>query len=284
MTSCHRKQPKDILSESAMQSFLYDYHISKAMASQTDSAEYYKRYYFIQVLRQHHLTEAEFNKSLLWYNQHTDILYKIYERINKKMLRESVTLGALTSESHYYNSLTTSGDTANIWNGGSYYILSQVGVNNRLSFKIQTDSTAQPHDTYLLHFISKFVFADGQRDAVTELYVTYADGSVQNTSVRIYGDGEYRCELRTSDKPVSSVSGFVYLKSEYSDKPRLMFITRPALIRFRDKSQNVNLESSVDKMTADTLSITADSLTPNPTVMERHPIPHAKPVPFRKHR
>ena len=282
-TSCHRKQPKDILSENDMQSLLYDYHISKAMASQTDSAEYYKRYYFLQVLKQHHLTEDQFNKSLLWYNQHTATLYKIYEQINKRILRESMTLGAVASESHYYNSLTASGDTANIWNGSSYYILSQIGVNNRFSFRIEPDSTVQPHDTYLFHFISKFVFSDGQRDAVAELYVTYDDGSVQNASIRIYGDGPYQCELRTSEKKLTAVSGFVYLKSEYSEKPRLLFITRPALIRFHEKVQEVK-ESPDTKMHVDTLRRNTDSIMPDPTVMDHRPVPRTKPVPFRKHR
>ena len=284
MASCHHKQPSGVLSESNMQKVLYEYHLSKAMAYQTDRVEYYKRYYFLEVLKKHKLSEESFEKSLLWYSQHTDLLYKIYENINKKLKRESMALGVVTSDTHYYSSLSNKGDTANIWSGRSFYLLSPVGVNNRFSFRIDADSTSRPKDVYLLHMTAKYVYAEGQRDAMVNLSVTYVDDSVQSVHIPIHGDGEFRCELNTVDKNIKYVQGIVFLKGAYSERPKLLFIMQPAMIRFHHKEKETGPKTDDVFFEMDSVrGINKDSLAATRDV-ERIPRLHAKPIPLRKSR
>ena len=282
MTSCHHKQPSGVLRENDMQAVLYDYHLSKAMAFQTDSVEYYQRYYFLEVLKKHKLSEEAFDESLLWYSQHTDLLYVIYENINKKLNKESMALGVVTSDTHYYRSLSSKGDTANVWNGRSFYLLSPVGLNNRFTFRINADSTSKPKDTYLLHFSAKFVYAEGQRDAMVNLSVTYIDDSVQSVHVPIRSDGDLNCELNTADKEIKYVQGFVFLKNAYFSRPKLLLITQPALIRFHYKEVLRNEETDLAN-TDSVRNVNGDSLMITPDI-ERVPRLHAKPIPFRKNR
>ena len=285
LVSCHRKQPVGVISERDMQAILYDYHLAKAMAFQTDSVEYYKRYYFLEVLKKYHTSESSFENSMLWYSQHTDLLYKIYDKINKQLNRESMALGVITSDSHYYSSLSNVGDTANIWDGRSYFVLSPVGFNNRFTFHINADSTSRPGDTYLWHMVSKFVFAEGQRDAIFNMSVTYANDSVQSVNVPVHGDGEFKCELRTAENvDVKSIQGFVFLKSSYFNRPKLLFVTDPAMIRFhRPASESAPAERTEQSIPDSSGISLPDSQALRPE-LEKRPMPHLKPIPFRKRR
>ena len=45
-SSCHRKQPNGVLSEQEMEAVLEEFHLAKSLASQKDSSDFYRGYYF----------------------------------------------------------------------------------------------------------------------------------------------------------------------------------------------------------------------------------------------
>lgn len=280
--SCHRKQPGGVLDEKKMESVLQDLHLARALASQRDSTSFYQEYYFLEALKRNHVSRDEFDKSMLWYSQHADLLYKIYDRISLRLEKEASALGVATSNTRLYASLGSQGDTANVWNGRSYYLLSPVGVSNRMSFRVEADSSFYPHDTYLIHFVSKFVYSEGQRDAYVGLSVTYDNDSVQSIVTRLYNDGDFSLQLLSADRRIKHVDGFVYLNAHCSEKPKLLFLTNPSLIRFH--RQEV-AKPKVEKAPADTLRLDSlkvvdmDSSGKKPKLNISR---HLKPVPVRK--
>ncbi len=280
--SCHRKQPGNVLDESRMESVLQDLHLARALASQRDSTSFYQEYYFLEALKRNRISKEEFDRSMLWYAQHADLLYKIYDRISQRLEKESSALGVATSNTRLYSSLSSQGDTANVWNGGSYYLLSPVGVSNRMSFRVVADSTFHPYDTYLIHFVSKFVYSEGQRDAYVGLSVTYDNDSVQSIVTRLYNDGDFSMQLLSEGRRIKHVDGFVYLNAHCSDKPKLLFLMNPSLIRFHKPEM---AKPKVEEAPADTLK--RDSLKVVDADSSRRKLKidnscHLKPIPVRK--
>ena len=281
-SSCHKKQPSGILGESQMETVLQDFHLAKVMATQKDSSAFYREYYFQEILKKNHISQKDFDKSMLWYSQHADLLYKIYDRINLRLEKETKALGAVTSDTHLYSSLTNKGDTANIWNSRSYYLLSPVGLNNRMSFRINADTFFYPYDTYLLHFVSKFVYIEGQRDAQVGLSVTYDNDSVQSIVTRAYNDGEFSLQLLTEDRKIKHIDGFVYLNVRNSGKPKLMFVMNPSLIRFHRPKvmEREKGTSQQDSLMSDSVrSVNVDSSKRH---LDLKISIHEKPIPVRK--
>ena len=65
-SSCHRKQPNGVLSEQEMEAVLEDFHLAKSLASQKDSSDFYREYYFRIMLKKHGISQKEFDTSLEW--------------------------------------------------------------------------------------------------------------------------------------------------------------------------------------------------------------------------
>ena len=280
-TACVQGKPKGVMSESKMENVLYSYHVAKATANaRLDSSTYYSHYLTDQVLKKYGVSKEDFNTSLLWYNRHTDVLFKIYDCISARMEKEASSLGVVTSTSTLYSNLTAEGDTANVWNGKSFYLLSSVGLNNRMTFRVKADTAFYPEDKYVFHFVSHFVYAQGARDAYISLRVKYNNDSIGTMDSHLNADGEYSLSLSTAKRKIKYVEGFVYLNAPWSDSPKLLFLQQPSLIRFHK-------QKSVPKTAADSLA--------NKTQIPLHPASakdsdtaaqmpvsiHGKPVPRR---
>ena len=274
-SSCHRKQPNGVLSEQEMEAVLEDFHLAKSLASQKDSSDFYREYYFRIMLKKHGISQKEFDTSLEWYAQHSEELYKIYSRIHTRLEREMSALGVATSQTNIYASLSHEGDTANIWKGGDYYLLSPQGVSNRMTFRVEADSTFHPGDIYLIHFNTKFVFSQGPRDAYISFALVYDNDSVQCITSRIYRDGEFSLQHVSGNQPLKCVEGFVYLNASTESRPALLFITQPALIRFHDRTR-ADTSASTDIVKTDSLK--ADTLCQD-TVVKLTPSKPMKDIP-----
>ena len=137
--ACKPGVPRDIIQPDDMEKLLYDYHVSQAMASEGEgNMEYNERLYKLAVLKKHGVTEAEFDSSLVYYTRHTEQLHKIYQRLSERMNKEALALGASTDEVNRFT-LTSTGDTANIWKGDINAALIPYAPYNVISFVIPAD-------------------------------------------------------------------------------------------------------------------------------------------------
>lgn len=85
IVSCNRdsKVPSGILPESTMKSILIDINIVDASynvsATSPQAPKFKAELFYEQVMKDHHTTREEFNKSMAYYAQNTKKLQKIYE-------------------------------------------------------------------------------------------------------------------------------------------------------------------------------------------------------------
>lgn len=237
LAACKPSKPDGVLSESKMEQVLYDFHVAKALGTASDSANIKSRAYILASLEANGVTEEEFDSSMVWYTQHAEFLQKIYKNIDERMSNELAAMGAATNDVNRYSNLTAKGDTANIWNARHFYMLSGNGFNNRFTFDIKADTTFRPGDTFLFNFRAQFLQQEGQRHGIATLAVQYDNDSVGQTTRHFYGSGDNSYVLPTQPRPIKRVYGYVYMISEWSDKPHRLFIFQPSLVRQRAAQQ-----------------------------------------------
>lgn len=250
LVSCKPKVPKGIMEEQMMEDVLYDYHLAKAMASRSsDSVAYKQRLYIDAVFQKYHINQASFDSSLIWYTRHTAQLFKIYERLNERYDKKALILGASTSSVSTYASLSTQGDTANIWKDRSFYLLVPDGVNNRMSFTMKADTSYHPSDRFMWHFTSTFIYREGRKQATALLLIRYVNDSVVCSSREIYGGGDISLEVTAGDKhKIKNISGFVYLNEPYCKSGKLMILSQISLVRFHANKNVENAKAAVDTL------------------------------------
>lgn len=230
--SCKPGPPNGVLSESKMAHVLYDYHVAKAVGSATDSADINSRAYILAALRDNGITEAEFDSSMVWYCQHADRLYAVYTKVSERIKGNLSALGANVTEVDRYSSLTAQGDTANIWNGRSFYMLSSNGFGNRFTFEIKADSSMKLGDEYMLNFRALFIQKEGGRHGIASLAIEYDNDSIAHTDRHFYGSGDNSIIITPANRRVRRIYGYIYMMSEWNENPRNLFIFNPSLVRF----------------------------------------------------
>ena len=258
MVSCGNGRPRNVLSESKMENLLYDYHLAQASASiHGDSSSYYDDLYKQSVFRNYKISKADFDRSMLWYTRHTDLLYKIYTRIDERYSQLSQDRNASRmSSSSLYNSMSgkTAGDTANVWNDRIVQMLSPQGLNNTYSFSIKVDSSYHPRDRFVWHFSTKFVYSEGRKEATAVLTVRYSNESTTTVVQSIYGNNDYDVSLTASDLPIKSIDGFIYLNERWTENVKLLYLSQFSLFRFHAQHpKKTNGSPLTDKERADSL-------------------------------
>ena len=80
-------RPKGVMSEKKMEAVLYDMHLAEGIVPsmgyngpQKDDQDACFRY----VLEKHHITQAEFDSSIVWYTAHPKRFDKIYPKVIKR--------------------------------------------------------------------------------------------------------------------------------------------------------------------------------------------------------
>lgn len=255
LTGCKAGKPRGVLSEGKMADILYRYQLARAVAANQDSSNVRGRAYVLSVLEREGVSEAQFDSSLVWYYQHMEVLQKVYERVGDRLNNELSLMGAATNEVTRFSNLTNKGDTANIWPGRAYYLLSNNGFSNRFSFDLPADTAFYPSDIYKLSFHSEFVQRMGSRHAVATLAVQYDNDSIGRNEYHIYGSGDQAVTLTTKPHRIKRVYGFVYMLSGWDENPRLMFVFSPSLVRIHQAP----VKPSLSEQKADSLRAASDS-------------------------
>ena len=259
--ACTPSVPSDVIQPDEMEDILYDYYISQAMAGQAlnqKDASYDRYVYFSAVLQKHGVTEADFDSSLVYYYSNAKRLHGIYSSLSERIGNEAMGLGASVSEFNKYSSLSESGDTANIWQDATSLLLTPYAPSNKFTFSIKADSTYKVGDSFLVNFMSDFIYQAGTKDAVVYVAVRYDNDSVSTHVTHIGVSGVSRLRIPANDESkVSKIDGFVYLNrgSDDSRTLKLLFISQMQFVRFHKKEmpKAVQAKDSVAAPVADTL-------------------------------
>lgn len=257
--ACKPTVPSSIIQPDELEEILYDYYLAKAMGSQTGGADrdYNQHLYVEAVFQKHHVTHAEFDSSLVYYYAHADRLEAMYRRVSDRLEKKALSLGAGEGEFMEYVTLREGGDTANVWMGRNWALLSPQPPRNRFEFEFEADSTTRSGDTYLLQFMSDYVFQSGVKDGVAVLNVFFEEDTVVSRSIHYSSSGFNKLRLETpSALTPKKISGFFYIGGgeESTTVLRLLFLNSMQLIRFHQPKKDERKDS--------TATAPADSIAP----------------------
>lgn len=291
--SCKVKTPKGIVPQSKMERLLYDYHEAQAMAQNSSAPERNAELYTEAVLQKYGVSRREFNASMEYYTRHADMLYDIYERINKRYQNEMQAMGGTTeSDAINYSSLSATGDTANVWTAATYALLTPQPGKNMVYFRIKADTSFRPKDRLEWHFTSRFVYREGRKVAQAVMAVRYAEGdSITSAQQSIYGEGDNVLTINAANLPIKQIEGFIYLDEPLTaENTKLLFVSKQSLVRFHAEPTPIeqplspadsaaNAESKAKKAFIDSIqnagkaADTADHFRPAP---RKRAMPHRK--------
>ena len=239
-----------------MENILYDYQLAQALAgARSDSVAYYERYYVGLVLEKYGMTAQQFDEAVAYYSGHAEVLGKIYNRINERLAEASP--GGGQTENAYAKMLNAKGDTLNLWHERDTYVLSATG-QNRMEFSIPVDTAVQAGDRLLFEFTPRWLYREGQKEAIICLALHYKGDSVAVVTNQIYSSARQGVTLHVDDKPLERITGFVYQQANWSSSPKLLIITAPILARFR--TQRSKPTALPTDSTATDSTATSDSL------------------------
>ena len=212
LSACGKKIPDDIIQPDAMQDLLYDYHLASTMSSSLPYTEsYQKDAYFDYVFQKHHVTEAEFDSSMVWYTRHAEELATIYRSLQERLEREEKQMKEQVAKRDNQIDVSMSGDTVDVWQDRTLYWLSTSSLTNKVVFDLKTDTTFKPQDAMEL-----------QADMALNFY--FDNDSVQGLTRIVTRPGKQRLYLRPDSAfTIQSVSGFIYYSNnEHPDASLLV--------------------------------------------------------------
>lgn len=293
---CKPTVPDDVIQPDDMEDILYDYYLSREMAQKPSgegNSSYLRTLYYKAVLEKYGVTEAEFDSSLVYYYGHADDFAKIYRRVNDRMQEYGKSLGINTNGmggtlTHY----SATGDTANIWRGATSVMLIPVAPYNRFDFEMKADSTYHKGDSFMLTFMTNYLYQLGTKEATAYIDVKYSNDSIASFSTSINASGQSQLRVMECSKyDIKEIRGFIYLSrgSDQSETVKMMFIDNLQFVRFH-KNESKNTQDSrppsvaprrdnmrplvggnQQQRSGDTLVPIKPGRTPNGVVRGKHP-------------
>jgi hypothetical protein len=244
LASCKPTVPSDVIQPDDMADILYDYHIAEAMARRSPVShdrDFKQSAYFVDVLKKHEVTEAEFDSSLVYYYSHIDRLTKIYDKVGERIDEEGKATGADYAGAGEYAQLSQTGDTANVWHQATYGVLFPDAPYNHMDFELKGDTATKAGDTYVMNFMTDFMFESGTKDAVVYLAETFDNDSVAIYSQHVGMTGYTSVRMPgVNGLKMKSIRGFFYLTRGMDDSNtlKLLFISQIQMVRMRQQDSS----------------------------------------------
>lgn len=242
LSGCKPTTPSQYIQPDEMEDILVDYHLAKAVAQEDGRYEdlsYRQSLYYQAVLQKHGVTEELFDSSLVYYYTRADRFAPIYHHVLDRLQDSAAILGASEGEIGRYATLNANGDTANIWTGRKSLILMPTPPYHRVDFAIESDTLFRAGDTFLMQFMSDYLYQSGTKEGMVYLVVEYPDTVMVRESRFTYsGLIQVRMDIRRNECP-KAVRGFFHVggAQEQSTILRLLFVNNIQLIRFHQKNE-----------------------------------------------
>ena len=254
--SCSVELPPHVIGEGRMERILYDYHLAQGMAEAQGGDVEANRYLYVQkVFEKHHITEAQFDTSMVWYSGHASHLDDMYRRIDARLERESREAGLNIPEEDKFARFTTEGDTANIWQGHDIMFLHGNREQNLYSLVIPADTSYRDGDYFMFRCGNRFIVQDGQREGYVLMQVRYDNDSTVANAMMVSGDYDATVNIPADrvlrNQRVKSITcTFYYAFDENRDEAfRMWVIRKPVLLRYH------RLEGDTATAVVDTLAM-----------------------------
>lgn len=285
LTSCIPTTPSQYIQPDDMEDILVDYHLVRALAHNTDvpydSIPLFQARCLQSVFRKHGITQEQFDSSMVYYYTRADRFEAVYKRVAARLEERALILGATEGEIGKYASLNATGDTANIWADRTRMAMMPTPPFNRWDFRLEVDSTYQRGDSFLLQFMSDYIYQDGSKNGVVYLACTYEDDQGRDTTIsrnlHFLASGISQLNFPAyDDGDLKELRGFFYLGdgNERSTTVRLLFLNNVQFIRFHKKHEETKKDSlSQNSIPAgDEQSVAIDSVSLGDSVRGGRPL------------
>lgn len=219
LTACSSR-PDGVLSGGHMEDVLYDLHRAHFLPEQGDGSREdgaTQRALMLSVLRQHGVTQAEWDSTMVYYTRNADELEDIYGSLMERLEYEASVMGA--------GSVGVE-DTTDIWPGERHVLLAQNEISPSYQWTLATDSLLVPGEKVVLRFLALFLNPDAPRRATALIAMRLSNDSIATYHQTVTQDGLYSVELTDNDfHGIRSVSG-------------LFMLHRPTFSPFSPQSEN----------------------------------------------
>lgn len=287
LVGCKPKRPAGILSPADMENLLVDYHLAQGMAQASNAGkEDELRYIYIRAaLRKHHVEEAVFDSSIVYYSKNSEQMAIIYDHVRNRLeaLAGSGQNESQSGNASKYANLTNQGDTASVWEGTRQAVLTQDILNNLLTLTWQADTAVRKGDSYIWHCVTQKVAQGSLPNTYAQMIIRYENDTTVSTTTRILGDQEL--ELYWQPYPpldsikAKTVTLMVYMSSEDIGGDNQQQRRQQALaLLLRDISLiRIHAKKTEPLQKADSVALKQDTLQQSDTTHAAERVPEASP-------
>ncbi len=220
LTACEIERPSNVLSDSTMESLLYDYHIAKAMGEDVSYQEQYKRKLYVEsVFQKYGTTEEVFDSTMSWYSRHPSILGKVYETVRERLKGEQEHINELIAIRDGKPKQSKKGDSIDVWIGRRIYQLTGMPLDNRLTFVLPSDENFEERDT--LKWNVRYRFLNGKPDSISAplmaMQIVYTNDSILEKQCRIDSSKVVTLSIASDSLgAIKEVRGYIYYPTRKS--------------------------------------------------------------------
>lgn len=245
MVGCGKQVPTEIIQPDRMENILYDYHLSIAMSNNLSYSENYrKEAYKNYVFDKHHITEAEFDSSMVWYTRHTEELAAIYRKLGERFRGEKKYIQHLLAVRENKPATSSPGDTVDVWYDRKLYWLTDAPLTNRITFELPTDSNFKAKDAFLWS-VDYIFLSEGKRKAIMGFNVLFDNDSVVGHVEDVICSGVQTLYIKPDSAfAIKSVNGFIYYEDNDSIKRNNpgVIINNITLTRYHEKVDTTTID------------------------------------------
>lgn len=263
LTSCGKSMPEDIIPPAKMESVLYDYHLALGISSTLNTTEEYKKQSYKNYLfKKHHITEAQFDSSMVWYTRNAYKLSEIYQNLDKRFSREKTSLNAMLQERHI-DIATQPGDTVDIWNRYPIYWMTDAPLDNKLHFTVRADSNFWAMDAFL--WKADFIFLSAGK-VTMGFNVRFKNDSVVGRTLAITESGMNSIYLQTDSlQDIKDINGFIQIEKDSICQEPSIIVNNLSLIKYHNSEvKNVPGVENVPQANTDNLKLKENAIKPVP--------------------
>ena len=252
LLSACESRPNGVLNESKMATVLTEMHKTDACLNEkgltfghySDKSPYYS-----YIFKKYHVTQVQFDSSLVWYSKNPRVFSNIYDKvlINLTSLQKEVKNGKF----HPVDTVDLSKMRNYIWNKRIRYILTKDSARTKLDFLI-TDNSLLYGDVYILKFLIRIAPEDSCKKPRIVLRLNYANGKTDSVSRTAFNDSilrRYTFRLRAFRKlKIKSLSGELLASKMYKGKMNVSIDSISMFREFNAKKQD-SLRKVVEQAT-----------------------------------
>jgi hypothetical protein len=220
-----------------MEQFLYDYHLAQAIGQELSREEKYTTQAYVDwAYSKNGITKEEFNRSLIWYTRYPKELAKIYKRLSNRIDDEYKSASKSLSQIEKKAFAVQSGDSVNLWYLDRTALLNTSAYMNKLTYRINRDTTFHKGDTISLNLCGTFVSIDSGIPAYAYMSLSayYSDSvSTADTILRCTGDVKLAVVL-DSEKDMLNISGSINYLDSTDNRNGMLVLSGMELMRYHE--------------------------------------------------